>query len=63
VITTTARSARWCMSLALAGMLALAACGGDGADDTSDGETDADELQDAEAEAVEAEVSRGEHVS
>ena len=49
------------MSLALAGMLALAACGDDGADDISDGDIDADEVEDAEA--VEAEVSRGEHVS
>jgi hypothetical protein len=61
VITTTARSVQWWMSLALAGMLALAACGDDGADDISDGDIDADEVEDAEA--VEAEVSRGEHVS
>jgi hypothetical protein len=61
VITTTARSVRWWMSLALAGMLALAACRDDGADDISDGDIDADEVEDAEA--VEAEVSRGEHVS
>jgi Alpha/beta hydrolase domain len=60
-ITTTARSVRWWMSLALAGMLAFAACGDDGADETSDGDIDADEVEDAEA--VEAEVSRGEHVS
>jgi hypothetical protein len=51
------------MSLALAGMLALAACGDDGADDTSDGDMHADEVEDADAAAVEAEVSRGEQVS
>jgi hypothetical protein len=49
------------MSLALPGMLALAACGDDGADDTSDGDIHADEVEDAEA--AEAEISRGEHVS
>lgn len=48
MITTTARSARWWVSLAVAGMLALAACGND-----TDDDTDADVADEGDGEVAE----------